>query len=163
MTDGNNQNATQAKGDHTVGYGKPPKATRFKPGQSGNPKGRPKIQRNLLDLVGDLLENDIGTESRVVFGNEAIHRATIKAALGGNQRAFKRFVRLAKQCGMFKDISNRHKPVSGVVFYPYVKPDVEKESARLRELIKEVDAELAELKVTLSQRNKSLAQKEPQL
>jgi hypothetical protein len=25
-----------------VGYGRPPKATRWKPGQSGNPKGRPK-------------------------------------------------------------------------------------------------------------------------
>lgn len=27
---------------YRVGYGKPPKHTRFKPGQSGNPKGRPK-------------------------------------------------------------------------------------------------------------------------
>ena len=28
--------------DSEVGYGRPPKATQFKPGQSGNPKGRPK-------------------------------------------------------------------------------------------------------------------------
>ena len=28
--------------DYDVGYGKPPASTRFKPGQSGNPKGRPK-------------------------------------------------------------------------------------------------------------------------
>ena len=28
--------------DPEVGYGRPPKATQFKPGQSGNPKGRPK-------------------------------------------------------------------------------------------------------------------------
>ena len=28
--------------DYEVGYGKPPKATRFKSGQSGNPRGRPK-------------------------------------------------------------------------------------------------------------------------
>ena len=28
--------------DYEVGYGKPPKHTRFKKGQSGNPKGRPK-------------------------------------------------------------------------------------------------------------------------
>ena len=28
--------------DPEVGYGRPPKATRFKPGQSGNPNGRPK-------------------------------------------------------------------------------------------------------------------------
>jgi hypothetical protein len=29
-----------------VGYGKPPKETRFKPGTSGNPRGRPKGSRN---------------------------------------------------------------------------------------------------------------------
>ncbi|MEM7169243.1 MAG: DUF5681 domain-containing protein [Pseudomonadota bacterium] len=29
-------------GSYEVGYGKPPKDTRFRPGQSGNPKGRPK-------------------------------------------------------------------------------------------------------------------------
>jgi Family of unknown function (DUF5681) len=32
--------------DYEVGYGKPPKASRFAPGQSGNRKGRPKGARN---------------------------------------------------------------------------------------------------------------------
>ena len=32
---------TKKKG-YSVGYGKPPKHSRFKPGHSGNPKGRPK-------------------------------------------------------------------------------------------------------------------------
>jgi hypothetical protein len=32
--------------DYEVGYGKPPKETRFKPGQSGNPRGRPKGSKN---------------------------------------------------------------------------------------------------------------------
>jgi hypothetical protein len=31
---------------YEVGYGKPPDATRFQPGRSGNPKGRPKGSRN---------------------------------------------------------------------------------------------------------------------
>ena len=30
------------EGDYEVGYKKPPKHTQFKPGQPGNPKGRPK-------------------------------------------------------------------------------------------------------------------------
>jgi hypothetical protein len=43
--------------DYAVGYGKPPKETRFKPGHSGNPKGRPKATNNLkTDLMEELSE-----------------------------------------------------------------------------------------------------------
>lgn len=39
------------KDDGKVGYGKPPRDTRFKAGQSGNPKGRPKGKNNLTKLI----------------------------------------------------------------------------------------------------------------
>jgi hypothetical protein len=35
-----------ARANYEVGYGKPPKATRFQPGQSGNPRGRPRGAKN---------------------------------------------------------------------------------------------------------------------
>lgn len=35
-----------ARPGYEVGYGKPPKSTRFKPGRSGNPNGRPKGAKN---------------------------------------------------------------------------------------------------------------------
>ena len=38
-------------GDDEVGYGKPPKAHQFKPGQSGNPKGRPKGPGNIYKTI----------------------------------------------------------------------------------------------------------------
>jgi hypothetical protein len=38
---------------YKVGYGKPPTASRFKPGQSGNPKGRPKGARNKLPALNE--------------------------------------------------------------------------------------------------------------
>lgn len=44
--------------DYKVGPGKPPKHTRFKPGQSGNPKGRPKGSQNVKTVL-----NKVGRES----------------------------------------------------------------------------------------------------
>ena len=46
-----------SKSDYEVGYRKPPKHTRFKPGQSGNLRGRPKGTKNLkTDLMEELGE-----------------------------------------------------------------------------------------------------------
>jgi hypothetical protein len=40
-----------------IGYGKPPRATRFAPGKSGNPKGRPKRgPSDLGDMVNEVLD-----------------------------------------------------------------------------------------------------------
>src|SRR5205085_10093153 len=44
---------------YDLGYGKPPEHSRFKPGQSGNPKGRPKAARSLRSIVHDLLNERI--------------------------------------------------------------------------------------------------------
>jgi Family of unknown function (DUF5681) len=37
-----------------IGYGKPPKRTRFKKGQSGNPTGRPKASKNVASIVSQV-------------------------------------------------------------------------------------------------------------
>jgi hypothetical protein len=78
-------------GEYRVGYRKPPKATRFKPGQSGNPKGRPKGSPN---LASDL-SSEFGEQITVREGGQARHiskqRALIKSlmakALQGDVRA----------------------------------------------------------------------------
>lgn len=44
---------------YEVGYKKPPKNTRFKPGQSGNPNGRPKTQKSNQDIFEEILMGQV--------------------------------------------------------------------------------------------------------
>jgi hypothetical protein len=43
--------AKQDDSKYTVGYKKPPRNTRFKPGQSGNLKGRPKKTKTVEEII----------------------------------------------------------------------------------------------------------------
>ncbi len=45
--------AQGAQSDYEVGYSKPPTDNRFKPGQSGNPRGRPKGAKNKLPKLNE--------------------------------------------------------------------------------------------------------------
>jgi hypothetical protein len=77
--------------DYAVGYGRPPEHTRFKPGQSGNPKGRPKRHRNLRTTVEDILSERIrireGERTRDMPRIEALVRTIETRALKGDPRA----------------------------------------------------------------------------
>ncbi|WP_300394117.1 DUF5681 domain-containing protein [Henriciella sp.] len=55
---------SKKNGDYEIGYSKTPKHTRFKPGQSGNPKGRPKGTPNYkTELLAELSQEVEYTEN----------------------------------------------------------------------------------------------------
>ncbi|MET4121442.1 MULTISPECIES: DUF5681 domain-containing protein [Bradyrhizobium] len=87
------------KSDKGSGYGKPPQHTRFKPGQSGNPRGRPKGSLNFTTdlktvLLAPVAVNDGGRSRRVTTQKAALLRLREKA-LKGDVRALDRFLSLA--------------------------------------------------------------------
>jgi hypothetical protein len=45
--------------ENAVGYGQPPRGNQFKPGQSGNPKGRPKGSRSVGSVLQDILRQKV--------------------------------------------------------------------------------------------------------
>jgi hypothetical protein len=71
--------------DYEVGYGKPPKASRFKKGQSGNPSGRPKGAKNKapknLKKMRDLVITEAYREVRVQDKDGPISMPVMQAAL----------------------------------------------------------------------------------
>jgi hypothetical protein len=74
--------------DDQVGYGRPPPAHQFKPGRSGNPRGRPKGAKNEATILSDLLNRKItvreGGTSRKISILEAILLRFTEDALKGN-------------------------------------------------------------------------------
>jgi Family of unknown function (DUF5681) len=50
---------THDQSDYAIGYGKPPRHTQFKRGQSGNPKGRAKGSKNLATLIMSVLNERV--------------------------------------------------------------------------------------------------------
>lgn len=77
--------------DYKVGYAKPPKQTRFRPGQTGNPKGRPKGSKNLKTLVEQELRQMVAIRENgrrsTVTKRKAIAKQLVKKAAEGQDRA----------------------------------------------------------------------------
>jgi hypothetical protein len=78
-------------GEGEVGYCRPPRAARFRPGQSGNPRGRPKRARGLGALIAQALDEKVEAKEngkrRRITKLEAVVTQLVNRAANGDQRA----------------------------------------------------------------------------
>lgn len=100
--------STPPKGvpSYEVGYSRPPKATRFKPGSSGNPYGRPKGTKNFKTLFEEELRDKImirdGKETKSVSKQEAIIKTIMRDALKGEPKAITNLLALIMKFNLAK-------------------------------------------------------------
>ena len=91
-----NQSNTPRRAERN--YRKPPKASQFKPGQSGNPKGRPKGVRNfrtdLDETLRALVEVKTNRGVRRITTQEAFLQALAEKARDGDLRAIQHLISL---------------------------------------------------------------------
>lgn len=89
---------TDAPDDDPVGYGKPPKATRFQKGRSGNPSGRPKKVRTQLEVVRrELTQKVTVTENgrrRHLTKAELVAKQLVTKAMKGEAPAMRMLMRV---------------------------------------------------------------------
>ena len=92
------------------GYRKPPKATRFREGRSGNPRGRLLGDENLISVFKRLASRRIkikeGEKWRTITTADAIILRNYNAALQKDQSAMNNIIRLAEESGELVDRSD---------------------------------------------------------
>jgi hypothetical protein len=96
--------------DYEVGYGKPPRHTRFKKGQSGNPRGRPKGSKNLPTLLSEALNEPVvvaeNGRRRKITMRQAIIKQLVKRSATADLRAMKILL------DMVRDLERQAEPAS---------------------------------------------------
>lgn len=88
---------------YAVGFGRPPKHTQFKPGQSGNPKGRSPQSPNMATIVRQVLgeQTPIRTGGRVrrMSKIEALFRSLLARAFKGDPKAVNALLMVMNKSG----------------------------------------------------------------
>jgi hypothetical protein len=94
--------------DYEVGYGKPPRHTRFKPGCSGNPRGRPKDAKNLSTLVHEALNEQVVVAENGRRRKISKRRAIIAQLVNRSAQADFKATQIV--LGLLRDIESRGDP-----------------------------------------------------
>ena len=121
--------------DEPMGYGKPPTASRFQPGMSGNPGGRPKKLPTLREVV----EAELATPMEIKDGGReitvskqlALIKGLVAAGLGGNQRAINTLLALVRSTSGDDDENAEH--VDHAVLDQHIAREVERRLNQVNE------------------------------
>jgi hypothetical protein len=111
---------TVRAGDYAVGHCRPPRSKQFKPGVSGNPRGRPKRDRNFNRMFHFALEeklpaNGTGKQQTAYF---AFVQSLVDQTLQRKPNALRLLMRILKKKNVFKPIATPGVFRGGIVTAP---------------------------------------------
>src|SRR3984893_16408149 len=96
--------------DYVVGYRRPPKATQFAAGKSGNPKGRPKGSRSVGAVLKDILQQKIAVtengKTRRIPALEVMLRRLANDAMRSDPNAIRLLLSLIDRYSDSPDANN---------------------------------------------------------
>jgi hypothetical protein len=107
---------------YVVGYRRPPVATRFKKGQSGNPKGRPRARKGLGDILHQALHKTVrvrqGDQVHTVPKIVAAIDVAVNQALKGDYRALFKLLEFSKKIGIAEPPRPRITEIRRIIIDP---------------------------------------------
>jgi hypothetical protein len=96
-----------SKTNYKVGYKRPPRHTRFKPGQSGNPRGRPKGTPNHRTTVSRVMNEKVsvrdGDKTRRITKFEAILQAHTLKSMKADARSGALVMNIMSRMGLVNE------------------------------------------------------------
>jgi hypothetical protein len=100
-----------AANSNKVGYGRPPRHTRFKKGQSGNPNGRPLGSANAKTIVARAIQEKVtvreGDKPRAMTKLEAMLQGHLVKAIKGDARSASLVINLVTKLGLLAETDNK--------------------------------------------------------
>ena len=107
-------NESGDKQNSAVGYRRPPVNRQFKPGQSGNPRGRPKGSKNFPTMFAEAMSRPLTVRDkkgkiRRLSKQELMVEVMVNKALAGDPKAFAMVVQFADKFEVFKKLTLNHR------------------------------------------------------
>jgi hypothetical protein len=102
------------KPNSAVGYRRPPVNRQFKPGQSGNPRGRPKGSKNFPTMFAEAMSRPVTVRDkkgkiRTLSKQELMVEVMVNKAVAGDPKAFAAVVQFAEKFEVFKRQTQNHR------------------------------------------------------